>query len=71
MADFTALKAEVERNRSVTESAVTLLNGVAAELIDARNDPEEITAIANTLRANSDQLAAAIAANTPQQPPTP
>lgn len=74
MADFTAMQAEVERNRSVVGSAVALINGIAAK-IDAAvvaNDASDNTALtdlANSLRADSDSLAAAVSANTPAEPP--
>jgi len=71
MADLTALKAEVERNTAVDQSAVTLLNGLAAQIESLKTDPVALQALADQLKGSSDDLAAAVAANTPAQPPTP
>lgn len=72
MADFTDLTAEVEANGDAVDSAVTLLNALSAQLVDAADDPAEIRAIAEELSGNSNRLAQAVAANTPAGPePTP
>lgn len=73
MADFTGMTAEIERNRSVVQSAVTLINGIAAKIdaAVAENDASDNTALtdlANSLRSDSDSLAAAVVANTPGEP---
>jgi hypothetical protein len=72
MADFSQMTAEVERNRSVVQSAVTLINGIAAKIdaAVAANDATDNSALsdlANSLRSDSDGLAAAVAANTPAE----
>lgn len=72
MADFTQMTAEIDRNRSVVGSAVALINGIAAK-IDAAvqaNDASDNTALtdlANSLRSDSDALAAAVVAHTPSE----
>jgi hypothetical protein len=72
MADFSGMQAEVERNRSVVGSAVALINGIAAK-IDAAvaandaSDNTQLTDLANSLRSDSDSLAAAVGANTPAE----
>jgi len=64
MADLTDITREVEENTSVTQSAVTLLNGLKAALDAAGTDPVALKALSDSLSANSDALAAAVAANT-------
>lgn len=74
MADFTGVNAEVTRLTDVVQSAVSLINGIAAKIDEAvsANDAGDNTALAglaDSLRAQSDGLAAAVAANTPAAPP--
>lgn len=59
------LKTQVEKNTSVEESAVTLINGLAAQLTAAGTDPAKLTALTQQLTASASDLAAAISANTP------
>jgi len=68
MADLDSLKAEVERNTAVDQSAITLLTGLAAQIESLKTDPAALQALADQLRGSSDSLAAAVAANTPAQP---
>ena len=68
MADLTALTAEVERNTSVDQSAIALLTGLAAQIEALKTDPVALQALADTMRGSSDELAAAVAANTPAAP---
>lgn len=69
-ADLEALKAEVARNTEVDESAIVLIQGIAAQLEELKGDPAAIQALADRLKASSDALAAAVVANT-APPPTP
>ena len=68
--DFSGLEAEVTNLTSVVDSAVALLNGIAAR-IDAAvaasdaGDNTKLTELASSVRAQADGLAAAVAANTP------
>lgn len=71
MADLSALQAEVQNNTSVEQSAITLLNGLAAQLAAAGTDPAALAAIVTQLQTNDAALAAAVAANTPAPPPPP
>jgi len=64
MADLTALTAEVARNTEVDQSAITLLNGLAAQIEALKTDPVALQALADTMRGSSDALAAAVVANT-------
>jgi hypothetical protein len=60
-----ALSAEVARNTAVDESAITLLNGLATQIADLKNDPVALQALSDSLKSSSDALAAAVIANTP------
>jgi hypothetical protein len=59
------LTAEVTRNGEVEASAIVLIKGIAQQLIDAKDDPVKIAALSASLKASADDLAAAVAANTP------
>ncbi len=69
-----ALTAEVARNTTVDESAITLINGLADQLaaLLAAGDPavlvSGIETIVAKLKGDSDALAAAVVANTPVTP---
>ncbi len=66
------LKTKVEAATAIEESAVTLIQGIAQQLKDALAngaDPAAIQAIADELDAGTNDLAAAVAANTPAAPP--
>ncbi len=65
---FEDLQAQVALTVSVEASALTLIEGLAAKLEAAGNDPVQIAAIVGQLKASSDGLAAAILANTPAAP---
>lgn len=74
MANFDAVNAEVTRLTDVVTSAVALINGIAGKIEEAvkANDEGDNTALAglaDTLRAQADGLASAVAANTPAAPP--
>lgn len=62
------LKAEVTVVRTVEESAITLISGIAARIqaaIDAGGTAADFIAMKADLDASSNALAAAVAANTP------
>lgn len=65
--ELDALKAQVQRNADVEESAIVLLQGIKAKLdaAIAAGDPAAIQALADSLGAETDKLAAAVVANTP------
>jgi hypothetical protein len=63
--DLTALEAEIARDQAVNTSAILLLSSLAAQLEASKNDPAAIQALADSLKANQDALAAAVVANTP------
>ena len=62
------LTAQVESNRSLTGSAITLLNGLSAKLTAIADDPAAIRALAADLKTQDQALADALAANTPAEP---
>ena len=67
------LATQVAANTSVEESAVTLINGLAAQLAAAGTDPAKLQSLQASLKASADDLAAAVAANTvadPNNPPS-
>jgi len=65
--DLTRLTASVARDKTVNESAATLL-GQLSDLIRATaGDPAAVTALADQLDANQQALADAVVANTPAE----
>lgn len=61
------LQSQVEANASVTQSAITLLQGLKDQLDTAGTDPEALAALSQALGSSTNALAAAIAANTPAE----
>lgn len=61
------LQAKVTASGDATDSAVILLKGLKDKLDDAisSGDPVALQALSDSLGANTDELAAAILANTP------
>ncbi len=62
------LQAEVEEVKTVQQSAITLINGLAEQIREAGTDPAKLAQLASDLDASSKALAEAIAANTPTPP---
>lgn len=68
------LKQEVAESKTVTESAVTLIQGLRsklAEIVADGTDPEEVAQLANDLDAATASLAVAVAAGTKVDPVAP
>ena len=61
------MKAEVERNTTVSASVVALVQSLSQQIEDAADDPEEIRSLAQQLRSSTDELASAVPANTPSE----
>src|SRR5258708_4291725 len=59
------LTVEVMANTTVEKSALALIQGFAAKLAAAGTDPAKLKSLRDSLKANDDELAAAVAANTP------
>lgn len=68
MEDLTDIKAAIEENTSVDQSAIALLEDLADRLDAAQDDPAAIADLAASIRTSSADLAAAVAANTPSGP---
>lgn len=68
MAAIDDLTAQVAENTTVEGSAITLIQGIAAQLAAAGTDPAKLAALQTQLKASGDALAAAVAANTPAAP---
>jgi tryptophanyl-tRNA synthetase len=62
------LQAQVAQNESTEESAVTLIQGLAAQITAAGTDPVALKALTDGLNKSASDLAAAITANTPAAP---
>lgn len=63
--EMTDLEAAVTAQTTVIGSAVTYINGVAAQIADAAGDRSKSVALATEVRATADALAAAMVAGTP------
>lgn len=70
MKELDDLSAQVEQNNTVLGSAIVLINGIADRIKAAGTDPTKLAQLTADLKAKDDELAAAVAANTPT-PPTP
>ena len=65
MANLQALQAAVEKEKAVTQSALTLIQGLAQKIQDASGDQAALDALVAELNTQADSLAAAVSANTP------
>lgn len=65
MAILDPLAAEVTETKGVMQSAIVLINGLAAQIQEHLNEPEKIQEIINDLKATKAELAEAVAANSP------
>jgi len=62
------LQAAVEENTVLDGSIIELVNGLAAQILDLKDDPAKLAALAASLKTSSSAIAAAIQANTPVAP---
>ena len=67
-AQLDTLKNEVAESKTVMQSAVTLLGGLAQQIRDLKEDPVALEALATELDSSTNALAAAVSENTPAQP---
>jgi hypothetical protein len=65
MADLTALTAAVAKNTDAENSAIALIQGLAAQVAALAPTQAAIDALAADISAKADALAAAVVANTP------
>jgi predicted RNA-binding Zn ribbon-like protein len=67
--DLDSLKADVEKAKTVQQSAVTLLNGMSQKLKQMSSqdviNPADLQALAHQLEQSTTALATAVSANTP------
>lgn len=67
--ELDTLVEKVSAIETVGDSAITLLNGLKAKLDEAiaSNDPAALQALSDRIGAQADELALAVAANTPSE----
>lgn len=70
-AELDALTAAVANNNDVVESALTLISGLRDQLLAAGTDPVALQALADSLAAEDQKLADAVANVPPVVPPAP
>jgi hypothetical protein len=63
--ELAALAVQVTANTEVDQSAIILIQGIAAKLNELYADPVAVKDLATKLKASADALAAAVVANTP------
>jgi hypothetical protein len=63
--ELARLQTEVTEMAGVVDSAIVLINGLAAQIRALAGQPAELTKLADDLDAKAGALAAAVAANTP------
>lgn len=71
MQTFADLQAEVTAEDTVIDSAVVLINGLAAQIAALEPNQAAIDALVTDVRARATALGAAVAAGTPPAPPIP
>lgn len=64
MATLDQLTADVAADTSAVNSAIILINGLAAQIKAAGTDPVALKALTDQLEANTSSLATAVTANT-------
>lgn len=65
MKEVDDLTAQVKANEDAEQSAIILINGIAARIAAAGTDPAALKALTDSLKSSGDALAAAVVANTP------
>lgn len=74
-ADLSALQQAVAADTNATTSAITLIQGLAAQIAALANaptvDPAALQALSDSINAQASALANAVTANTPAAPATP
>lgn len=64
-ASLDKITAEVAETKTVMQSAVVLIAGLAGQIRDLKDDPAALSALADSLDTDSSALADAVTANTP------
>lgn len=62
-----ALIVDVHENTSLDDSIVAMLEGLAAQIADTKDDPVKAAALSVEVKAKSEKIRAALLANTPPQ----
>lgn len=62
------LTAEVEETKTAVDSVLQLVEGLAQQIRDLKDDPAKLLQLADELDAKQAAIAAAVAANTPAEP---
>lgn len=65
------LTAQVAANKTVINSALVLINGIADRITAAGVDPAKLAALTADLKSEDDALASAVTANAPPVPAPP
>lgn len=63
--ELDAVKAAVEDENTVIDSAVTLLTELSAQIVALKDDPAALQALADEVNTKKQALAEAVTANTP------
>ena len=71
MAELDDLTAQVAANKTVIDSALVLINGIADRIAAAGTDATKLAALTASLKSEDDALAAAVQAKSPAPPATP
>lgn len=71
MAVLDDLTSQVAANKTVVDSALALIAGIADRIAAAGTDPAKLAALTSDLKSEDDALAEAVAANTPAPAPAP
>lgn len=65
--DLTGLESEITRNKTIDGSAKVLIAGLIVKIEATKGDPAKVAELVAALKADNDDLAAAITANTPAE----
>lgn len=68
-AEIEAMRVAVEGNTSAVGSAIQLINALADMIAEEADDPDQIRALAEQVKATADALGAAVVEHTPAAPP--
>jgi hypothetical protein len=63
--ELDSLTAEVQATVTLEQSAITLINGLAAQIVALKDDPAALQALSESLTTQATALSVAITANTP------
>lgn len=63
--ELTDLETQIKANTDAEQSAIVLINGLATKIESLKSNPAKLQALADSLKASAENLAAAVVANTP------